>query len=313
VPKAGTTSLFHYLAQHPDICASSAKGTRYFKPLAQQGGALPDRESYSRFFAHCRGETYRMEGTPGYSFGGERMLAAIKAMLGRPRIVISLRDPVERLWSAYTFQRTKANLPGIDSFEQYISACERQRGRGENIVVGGHFNGVSISMYADYLESWFTAFGEDVRIIFAEQLFSDPGGVVAELCRFLAIDDDVASSFDYGVRNKTAHARNLAVSRKAQSLKRKSDGVLKRAPALKEGLRKAYQRVNTTRDLGQSLQPATRGRLEDLYRDSNSAVSELLSSKGYDRLPEWLDAHRASDPAHQTHRLDGRLDARKST
>lgn len=239
-----------------------------------------------------------MEGTPGYSFGGERMLAAIKAMLGRPRIVISLRDPVERLWSAYTFQRTKANLLGIDSFEQYISACEQQRGRGENIVVGGHFNGVSISMYADYLAGWFTAFGDDVRIVFAEHLFSNPGGVVAELCRFLAIDHRVASSFDYGVRNKTAHARTLALSRKAQTVKKMGDGLLKRAPSLKEGLRKAYQRVNTTPDLGQSLQPATRRRLEDLYRDSTLAVAALLNSRGYDCLPEWLNSPRSGRPSH---------------
>ena len=33
VPKAGTTSLFNYLAQHPDICPSDVKETRYFEPL----------------------------------------------------------------------------------------------------------------------------------------------------------------------------------------------------------------------------------------------------------------------------------------
>jgi hypothetical protein len=289
--------LFHYLAQHPDICASRAKGTRYFKPLAQQGGALPDRETYIQFFSHCRGERYRMEGTPGYSFGGARMLSAIKAMLGRPRIVISLRNPVERLWSAYTFQRTKANLPGIESFDHYIDSCQRQRAQGKNIVVGGHFNGVSISMYADYLDGWFTTFGDDVKIVFAEQLFSDPGAVVAELCRFLEIDDVLAASFDYSVRNKTAHARNLGLSRKAHALKRLSDGALKRTPVVKERLRKAYQRVNTKSDLGESLLPETRQRLEDLYLDSNLAVAAMLTSRGYERLPDWLSSARSARPS----------------
>ncbi len=33
VVKSGTTSLFNYLSQHPDICPSDVKETRYFDPL----------------------------------------------------------------------------------------------------------------------------------------------------------------------------------------------------------------------------------------------------------------------------------------
>jgi Sulfotransferase domain len=293
VPKAGTTSLFYYLGQHPDICASRAKGIRYFKPLAQQGGSLPDQEAYGRFFSHCRGERYRMEATPGYSFGGPKMLRAIQTTLDDPRIVISLREPVQRLWSAYTFQRTKANLPGVNSFEEYLGACERQRARGEPIVVGGHFNGVSISMYADYLESWFATFGDAVKIVFAEQMFSDPPGVVTDLCRFLQIDGSVADSFAYAVRNKTAHAKNLSVSHKAHGLKKTTDKLLQRAPGLKESLRSAYERFNTTTQAPEQLLPDTRLKLERGFSESNAAVADILLSRGYRSLPEWLQSARS--------------------
>jgi hypothetical protein len=293
VPKAGTTSLFYYLGQHPDICASRAKGVRYFKPLANQGGSLPDQETYARFFSHCREERYRMEATPGYSFGGTNMLLAIQTTLDDPRIVISLREPVQRLWSAYTFQRTKANLPGVDSFEEYLAACDRQRARGKTIVVGGHFNGVSISMYAEYLESWFATFGDAVKIVFAERMFSDPPGVVTDLCRFLQIDAAVAASFAYAVRNKTAHAKNLSVSHRAHALKKTTDKLLQRAPGLKERLRSAYESFNTTTHPPEQLHPETRSRLDQLFSASNAEVADILLSRGYRSLPEWLQSARS--------------------
>lgn len=108
VPKAGTGSLFSYLGQHPDICSSTVKEIGYFTPLRREGGALPSVESYKVHFSHWAGQRYAMEATPNYCYGGERLRAGIKDTHGRPRIVISLRDPIDRLWSAYAMQRTRA-------------------------------------------------------------------------------------------------------------------------------------------------------------------------------------------------------------
>src|SRR3712207_6768036 len=108
VPKAGTGSLFTYLAQHPDICGSNVKETGYFNHYdpRRHTGPPPSIETYARHFAHCSGERYVLEATPTYSYGGRPVLTAIRTVLGEPRIVIALRDPTERLWSAYTFQRS---------------------------------------------------------------------------------------------------------------------------------------------------------------------------------------------------------------
>jgi hypothetical protein len=45
VPKAGTTSLFRYLEQHPDICSSSDKEIGYFNPL-RHGGTLGPLDTF---------------------------------------------------------------------------------------------------------------------------------------------------------------------------------------------------------------------------------------------------------------------------
>jgi hypothetical protein len=287
VPKAGTTSLFEYLGQHPDICASTYKGPGYFSPL-RRGEPLPSLASYNENFAHCPGRKYSMEATPGYCYGGRRLVEGVKRTLDEPRIILSLRNPVDRLWSSYTWQRSRGNLPAIESFEQYISMCNQKRVKGEK--QGPYFGGVSISFYGEYVPDWFDVFGDDVKVIFSDDLFARPQAVVTELCGWLGIDDRVAASFDYGVRNKTAHARNERLSRRTHSLKRLGDGVLRHVPGVKRGLRKVYLRVNTRDELEEKLRPETRRELEAMFRESNAVVGEVLRSRGYARLPSWIES-----------------------
>ncbi len=291
VPKGGTSSLFRYLAQHPDICPASVKEIAFFNPLRREGGTLPSLDTYRKHFAHCEGEEYAMEATPSYCYGGPRMIEAIKQTLARPRVIISLRNPVDRLWSAYTFQRTKGHLKGVQSFEDYVSICEEKRRSGKK--QGPYFGGVTISFYGDYIPSWLDLFEGDVRVIFADDLFANPEAVVSGLCRWLSIDDHAATGFDYHTVNKTTHARSVRLSQATRILKQRGDGLLMRTPALKESLRRTYVRLNSG-DLGETLQPQTRGDLDEMYRESNLAVTAVLKARGYDRLPPWLERQPAA-------------------
>lgn len=286
VPKAGTGSLFSYLAQHPDICPATKKEIGYFRTLITED-TLADLKSYEDYFIHCEGKRYLLEATPSYCYGGERMLRAIKEILGHPKIIIILRDPVDRLWSAYTFQRSLGNLPGVGSFEDYISLCEEQRRQGHDFIVEGHLNGLSIGFYDNYLAGWFDEFSHAVKIIFLEHLRSDPQDVVVNLCRWLSIDEEAAASFDYSRHNETVNPRSLALTRAVFAVKRNGGGFLARSPALRAALRKAYFRLNKGR-FTEELEPQTKQRVEQLYRDSNRGVAATLGARGYDHLPTWL-------------------------
>lgn len=287
VSKAGTGSLFSYLAQHPDVCASTRKETGYFNAVRDEGRALDSIDIYRAYFAHCRGESYAMEATPSYCYGGPRVVEAIRGTLDRPRILLILRDPVDRLWSAYTFQRSLMHLPGIDSFEQYVSACEALREQGRPIITSGHLKGLAIGFYADYMPTWFEAFPDDVRAMFFEDMASRPQAVIGELCRWLGIDDAVTDSFDYKARNETVHPRSLKIGQAAFAMKRRMGGVLEKAPQLRTALRGAYLRLNKGR-APERLRPETRERLVATYRESNAGIRELLRSLGYERFPPWL-------------------------
>ena len=98
VPKAGTTSLFHYLALHPDVFPSSRKEPGFFHPFKIKD-MDSNLEAYKKFFVGYSGQKYAMEATPGYFYGGKESATAIDNYSPESKIIIVLSNPVERLFS----------------------------------------------------------------------------------------------------------------------------------------------------------------------------------------------------------------------
>ena len=289
VPKAGTGSLFAYLAQHPDVCGSDEKETGYFNHYNpwRHTGPVPPIEQYARHWAHAAGERYALEATPTYSYGGEPVISALRTVLGRPRIVLILRDPADRLWSAYTFQRSVGNNAGISSFGHYLDTVEQRLRDGVPMVPGDGMHGLRIGFYADYLGAWLDEFGEDVRVVFTEDMRRDPGRVVADLCSWLGIDSGAVAGLDLGARNVTRHPRSPRAASVARRLKRRTEALNLLPATAYPRLREAYFRLNSGR-LAERFDPAQRRRVENLYRDSNLTTARLLAAHGYEELPPWL-------------------------
>lgn len=288
VPKAGTGSLFAYLTQHHDICGADEKEVGYFNYYnpRRHSGEPPPVESYAAHFGHCGNQRYAVEATPTYSYGGRPVIDAVQRVLGRPKIVMSLRDPVDRLWSAYTFQRTLGNITGLQSFDSYLRACESRPRDGSDLVPRDHLHGLYIGFYEQYIGLWLDAFGDDIKVVFAEELSRDPVRVVTDLFRWLDVDAD-ATFLDLAPRNTTKHARSPRVAKLVYSVKRASDNLGRLPSGVRRPLRRVYERVNAA-ELPESLDADMRKHVDDIYRASNEATAKALTAHGYRDLPAWL-------------------------
>jgi hypothetical protein len=253
---------------------------------------VPPIETYARHFAHWSGERYTLEATPTYSYGGRPVIQAMRTVLGKPRIIISLRNPADRLWSAYTFQRSVGNNVRIGSFEQYVQTLEQRYRDGIQPVPRDGLHGLRIGFYADYLGDWFDEFGDDLRIVFLEKLRHDPRAEVAALYGWLGIDTDVVTSLDVGARKVTQHPRSTRLAAAARSVKRRSGRLL--PPAAQRLMQRAYLQVNGGGELTERFDPALRRHVEDLYRESNHITARMLAARGYRNLPEWLKVSSAA-------------------
>jgi hypothetical protein len=289
VAKAGTTSLFRYLGQHPDVCPSSVKESRYFTGL-RYGEPLPPLTAYTRLFAHCSGSRYRMEATPGYFPGGGVVARAVDGLLPDSRVVVSFRDPVQRCWSWYRFVRSTARIPKELSFTAYLDRCtELHRDGADHLREHQPFWGLGGGCYGRWIDDWLEVFGERLRVEFFEDLVVRPEAVTEGLCRWLGVDTTPCAGFAYHVENRTVQYKNRGLQRLALTLNRGGETYFGRHPGLKRALRGAYYRMNA--DTGtERLDPGSRERLMAFYAPHNERLATSLAEAGRDRLPAWLTA-----------------------
>ena len=290
VSKAGTTSLFRYLSQHPDICPATVKEVRYFQPL-RYGEPMDPLESYLAHFAHCGAQRYRTEATPGYFAGGDVVAAAVHDLLPTARMIVSFRDPVQRCWSWYRFVRSTARIPRDMGFAEYVDRCEQLHHEGlDGTRPNQPFWGLGGGCYDTWFDAWFQVFGDRLRIEFFEDIVGEPRAVVEGLCDWLGIDRTVCAGFRYGVENRTVQYRKRWLQRAALVVNRRSERFFTRRPALKRALRGAYYAVNGDRS-DTRMDPAVRRRLETFYAPHNERLASQLTAAGVAGQPPWLSRH----------------------
>jgi Sulfotransferase domain len=167
--KAGTTWWFELLAAHPDVTRHPGlhKERHYFAPFATRAFGPEQVEGYHRLFPRPTGKKTG-EWTPDYVYQ-----PWVPPLLARAapeaRILVMLRDPVERFVSGLTHSRL---TPG--SHLGTVVAESVNRG-----------------FYAAALARWIPAFDAGrVLVLQYERCVADPGAQLARTYRFLGLDDE---------------------------------------------------------------------------------------------------------------------------
>ena len=285
VSRAGTTSLFNYLRQHPDVGTSDVKELRYFTPV-RHAEPLGPIEPYAMQFAACS-QAFAMEATPGYFYGGRRLATVMRQTLPSVRALVSLRNPVDRCWSWFRFVKSRNRIPKDLGFSDYLDRCEQLRRQGVDANVEHQpFWGLGGGCYAQWLVGWLDAFGGDFRISFFEDLKEDPSVSVKGHCRWLGINEDDVDTFDFAATNESQLYKNRTIQKAAVRLNRRGERFFRRHPALKHSMRKAYYAVNKAPSLPQ-MSDAERSRLTHFYAPYNAELSLRLADLGLEIPRQW--------------------------
>lgn len=293
VAKAGTTSLFEYLGQHPEVHPARVKQTGFFKDPDSQGNLSVT--GYADHFRGAGSAPVVMEATPGYFQGGSTTATRIAGTLGTDvRILISLRDPVQRLRSHHRMLLRAGSLD-VDEhrFVDFVAPLLDRTAVGESRVQ----RLFDIGRYSEHLPGWWQTFDDRVRIVFFDDLERDAEGVVRELCAWLGIDTGPSRDLDYSVRNRSAVYRSAHVARSARFAARTLGPVWQRHPRLKGSLRAAHGVVNT-RPASRDEVPDDRRvdeRLRALYRPSLELLDAQLRQRATLRVPGWVTSPRTGD------------------
>jgi hypothetical protein len=288
VSKAGTTTLFDLLAEHPQVCPSSTKETRYFQAV-RYGEPLAPIDTYRAYFRACRDESVVMECTPDYFYGGTPTAEAISDVCDDPRVVIILREPVARLVSFFRFLRARLQLPAEMTLEEYVARCAELPDEAMNDRANNVWTGVWGGHYDRFLPAWLDEYGDRCRIEFFDDLAAQPDRLMEDLCGWLGIDPPPPDGGQAERRNATVAYRSPMVQRGAAALAKAARPVLLRYPRLAARARRTYEAVNERPDAPEPVPDDLRERLQALYAPGVASLRGQLVAAGVSRLPGWLD------------------------
>lgn len=286
--KCGTTSLWSYLDQHPDVFFAPYKEPNYFalagETLPDGGPAAPEVisylihphsvtnfERYLSLFDFANGQKAVGEASVRYLYyahAPERIRETVPGV----RMIAVLRHPVSRLYSHYCmnvqFQLEPLSL--LDALE----AEDERREAGW----GWDWHYTNVSSYAAQLTRYLATFErEQLKVFLHEDLVQKPMEVFREVCRHIGIDDGFVP--DTSKREKVAYRpRNLAVDRWLHWPNPTRERIAKIRP--RRFSRKLFDKVKAWNSAPVPvLDATTRERLTKRFADDIREVEDLLGRK----------------------------------
>jgi len=178
--KAGTTSLYRYLLQHPGICFSDVKEVNYFVIDRLYGKG---ESYYHSYFRNCR--SGQLAGSAYvHMLPCGKAVDRVWAYNPNMKLLVMLREPVSRSWSAYQYAlRNGWESPGTP----FAATVGLEPGRlsDERYDVTYFHNG----LYHRHLVRWLERFPRNqLHIMRLDDLRSDPGRLMDGVFRFLGLD-----------------------------------------------------------------------------------------------------------------------------
>ena len=210
VPKAGTTALHAALSRHPGLYMSPIKEPKFFLtdgPPPAKGGpgdALTYREHvwqrdrYEALFDAAPAGALRGESTPLYLY--ERAaLRRIKDLIPAAKLIVILRDPVERAHSNWTHLWSA----GLEPVGDFVRACaEEERRIAAGWASFWHYTG--LGKYGEQLDYAFSQFPrEQVLVVRYRLLVDEPAATLDRICAFLGVATGVVGEIPR--ENVTTH------------------------------------------------------------------------------------------------------------
>ena len=200
-PKAGTTSLYAYLKNVPGIYMSPNKEPNYFsvsthfKPSKKP---IRDKKKYLSLFEKVKDEKIIGEASPSYLSDPEAP-KLIHEIVPDARILISLRDPVERAYSAYLMVLRRRFIK--KSFSQQMeNTLSNEILPSEKMLTRG--------LYFNPVQKYLDIFGQkQVKIIIFEEFIKNPKTLIEEILEFLGYNKPL-ETFENEVHNPYAVVRS---------------------------------------------------------------------------------------------------------
>jgi hypothetical protein len=259
--RAATSSLHNYLSQHPDVFMSRPKELRFFAfdpendyQNRSQATVARTWDEYLRYFSGCGDAAAVGEASPNY-LRTPGAAARIKASLPHVKLIVSLRNPADRLFSLYQLARRRgsSNIP----FDQ-------QAFQGSAYWIKGNYCWLDLRAYFDLFDR------EQIKVLLFEDIVCDPVYVTRSLYRFLGVNEDFTPKID------RQNSGGVPSSRFTHSVLLSGRRTLKRYIEPSDSLKKLWSAVSERSLTRVSLDGKLRRQILAVCRDDILRTQELI-------------------------------------
>ncbi len=193
--KSGTSALYAYLRQHPQVFGSEIKEPGFFAyegttaqfagPRASEGERqrITDLERYQALFRGV-GEAKAVGEASSIYLYSKAAPKCIHHYVPDVKLIALLRNPVDRAYSGYRYSIRDGKEP-LGSFEEALAA------EADRIAANWHpiWHHKSLGFYAQQLKRYLQLFPRtQLRVYTYDGFQANPVEVIQDVCRFLGID-----------------------------------------------------------------------------------------------------------------------------
>lgn len=268
-PKCATTAITNFLASQPNVFMCEPKEPHFFSSDFPRNQYVKTTNEYLKLFRSAKPtDLIRGEASVWYIYSSYA-LEAIKQFNPDAKIIISIRNPIEMVYSLHSENLYTAN-ENIESFEEAWTAQER-RARGLDLPKNCRnpvmLQYAELGRYSRWIERAYSIFGQEkVKVVLFDDLIKDQKRFCQDILEFLSLPSGNSENFPSSNKNKVVKSRLInhflqhppEFMRSATVFLRKSIGIDLRPFAL------FLRRLNT--------KPKTRNPLSDNLKSELSSA-----------------------------------------
>ena len=278
--RSGTSWLANCLRTHPEICLSEPKEVRYFNRYQFIGSKSPvtngDKQGwvlngnyekpigwYANHFRHGKPGQIKGEYSPVYLYD-EHAPARIKEWFPDAKLIVSLRNPIDRVFSHYALLKG-IGMIGDNTFEEAIQSNDTYVERG---------------FYATQLNRYLKYFSRDqLLILLFDDIIRDPNETLRIMFQFLGINANFKLDLQKIDSNRSTAVKSSGIRKLFyQGSRIMIDLGLSRFNSLirQSGAHRLFNRLNTTSPRLPGMNPETREYLRTVYKNDIEDLESLI-------------------------------------
>lgn len=283
--RSGTSSLYYYLKQHPQIYLPTQKEPWFlsfagnppnFKSPDKLERVIWKFEDYVKLFSSASEDVKKGEASTSYLYTYKTTISNIKKYLEdweKLKIIIILRNPIERAWSQFMYYKMRGVEPL--PFEKAVDPKVIQKRLQSNWNI--YYDYLGFGLYYSQVKEYLNCF-KNTRIYLMEDLKTNPNKLLKDIFDFLEVNSSFVLS-DYSKYNVSGYPSRLYEFIRDNIVKSKGWNIIKKLVPYnfrKEIKARLLRKEKMPRDI--------KSKLINFYKDDVIKLGKLINRN----LDHWL-------------------------